>query len=172
LQVAGLIRSKVDSRYADNPNAKVVVMGDFNDYATDKSIVEVLRAQPTKEGTKAGDLFNFMAAISKDWHIGTHKYQGHWGTLDQMIVSAPLVKEERVGKLYAQHSGIFMARFLLEEDKRYLGLQPYRTYAGPRFIGGFADHLPIYIDLRFVEEANATKPTPAPAPREKPKKGH
>ena len=24
-----------------------------------------------------------------------------------------------------------------------------RTYAGPRYLGGYSDHLPIYIDLRF-----------------------
>ncbi len=153
LYVAGIIRAKVDSLYKDNPNAKIVVTGDFNDYATDKSIVEVLRAKPSKESTETGDLFNFMAEISKNWHIGTHKYQGHWGTLDQMIVSAPLVQEKRIGKLYARHASIFMARFLLTEDKRNLGLEPFRTYAGPRFLGGFADHLPIYIDLRFVEES-------------------
>jgi hypothetical protein len=133
-------------------------MGDLNDYATDKSVVEVLRAKGTKAEVGSSDLFNFMAEISKNWHIGTHKYQGHWGTLDQMIVSAPLIKEEREGKLYAKHSGIFLARFLLIEDKRNLGLEPFRTYAGPKHIGGFADHLPIYIDLRFKTTEVAKEP--------------
>jgi hypothetical protein len=158
LYVAGLIRAKVDSLYAVEPNAKVIVMGDLNDYATDKSVVEVLRAKGTKAEVGSSDLFNFMAEISKNWHIGTHKYQGHWGTLDQMIVSAPLLKEEREGKLYAKHSGIFLARFLLIEDKRNLGLEPFRTYAGPKHIGGFADHLPIYIDLRFKTTEVAKEP--------------
>jgi hypothetical protein len=30
-------------------------------------------------------------------------------------------------------------------------MQPYRTYAGPRFIGGFSDHLPVYIDLLYKD---------------------
>jgi hypothetical protein len=33
-----------------------------------------------------------------------------------------------------------------------MGLQPYRTYAGPKFIGGFSDHLPVYIDLIYQEK--------------------
>jgi endonuclease/exonuclease/phosphatase family metal-dependent hydrolase len=152
LYVASVIRAKIDSLYKIEPNAKVIVMGDLNDYATDKSVVEVLKAKGTEAEVGATDLFNYMAGISKDWHIGTHKYQGHWGTLDQIIVSAPLLKEARVGKLYSHSASIFAARFLLEEDRRNMGLQPFRTYAGPRHIGGFADHLPIYIDLKFREE--------------------
>lgn len=153
LYVASVIRSKIDSLYKVEPNAKVIVMGDLNDYATDKSVVEVLKAKGTEAEVGATDLFNYMAAISKDWHIGTHKYQGHWGTLDQIIVSSPLLKETRVGKLYSHNASIFAARFLLIEDRRNMGLEPFRTYAGPKHIGGFADHLPIYIDLKFREEA-------------------
>lgn len=152
LYVAKLIREKIDSLYAVDPNSKIIVTGDFNDYATDKSIVEVLGAKGEIAEVGDKDLFNYMAEISKNWKIGTHKYQGHWGTLDQMIVSAPLIKEQRPNKLYAKKSSIFMARFLLSEDRRYLGLEPFRTYSGPRYLGGFADHLPIYIDLHFTSE--------------------
>ena len=154
LYTAEVVRKTVDSLYAVDPNAKIVITGDFNDYATDKSIVETLGAKGDTTNLQAKDLFNYMAEISKNWQIGTHKYQGHWGTLDQMIVSAPLLKEQRPNKLYAKKANIFSASFLLEEDRRYLGLQPFRTYSGPRYLGGFADHLPIYIDLHFTS-ANA-----------------
>ncbi|MFR3851160.1 MAG: hypothetical protein ACLTXP_02895 [Odoribacter splanchnicus] len=38
--------------------------------------------------------------------------------------------------------------FLLEEDKTYFGYKPCPTYRGPRYVGGYSDHLPIYIDLK------------------------
>ena len=42
---------------------------------------------------------------------------------------------------------IFDAGFLLEEDEKYYGKKPFRTYLGPRYHGGFSDHLPVYLDL-------------------------
>jgi len=46
---------------------------------------------------------------------------------------------------------IFRAEFLLEEDERYFGKKPFRTNFGPRYAGGFSDHLPIYMDLLIRE---------------------
>jgi hypothetical protein len=149
--VASLIRKRIDEMYAKNSNLKVVVMGDMNDHAENKSLIETLQAKGEKEAVKSGDLYNYMHALGKNWQLGSHKYQGHWGTLDHVIVSEPLLNESRENHLRAEASGahIFAARFLLEEDTKHLGLQPFRTYAGPRFIGGFSDHLPIYIDLLY-----------------------
>jgi len=33
------------------------------------------------------------------------------------------------------------------EDKTYFGLKPFRTYMGPKYEGGYSDHLPVYIDV-------------------------
>lgn len=33
--------------------------------------------------------------------------------------------------------------FLMEEDERYGGYHPKRTYLGPRYLGGYSDHLPL-----------------------------
>lgn len=146
---AAVTRAKADSILALHPNAKIVLMGDFNDHAEDRSMTEGLRCQEHKEALQPTDFYNFMVELAKNWKLGSHKYQGHWGTLDHIVASAPLLLDTRKGKLRAAADGahIFAARFLMEEDKRYLGLQPFRTYSGPRFIDGFSDHLPIYIDL-------------------------
>jgi len=32
-------------------------------------------------------------------------------------------------------------------DEVYYGKKLFRTYIGPRYFGGFSDHLPVYIDL-------------------------
>lgn len=149
--VASLIRQRIDEMLAKDPNAKAVVIGDLNDHATDKSLVETLKAKGNRDSLAKGELYNYTFELDKNWQLGSHKYQGHWGTLDHVIITEPLLNEKRKNHLRAEESGahIFAARFLLEEDTRYLGLQPFRTYAGPRFIGGFSDHLPVYIDLLY-----------------------
>ncbi|MCH2023963.1 MAG: endonuclease [Saprospiraceae bacterium] len=149
--VASIVRKKVDQLYGENPNLKAVVMGDFNDHSDNKSLVETLRAKGEIDNLKEGDLYNYMHLLSKNWQLGSHKYQGHWGTLDHIIVSEKLLNERRENHLRASKKGahIFAARFLLVEDTKFLGLKPFRTYSGPRFIGGFSDHLPIYLDLLY-----------------------
>lgn len=151
--VASLVRKKIDEIYAKDPDANIIVMGDFNDEHENISLTETLQTNPEIEKLEEKDLYNYMHTLSKNWKLGSHKYQGHWGTLDHMIVSAPLIKNRREGRLHTAKKGaqIFAARFLLEEDKRYMGLQPFRTYGGPRFLGGFSDHLPIYIDLIYKD---------------------
>lgn len=149
--VASLIRKRIDEMYATNPNLKAVVIGDLNDHASDKSLSETLQAKGDKANIAKGEMYNYTFELDKNWQLGSHKYQGHWGTLDHVIVTESLLNENRKNHLKAEESGahIFAARFLLEEDTRFLGLQPFRTYAGPRFIGGFSDHLPVYIDLLY-----------------------
>lgn len=151
--VASLVRKKIDEIYAKDPDANIIVMGDFNDEHENISLTKTLKTNPDIEKLEEKDLYNYMHALSKNWKLGSHKYQGHWGTLDHMIVSAPLIKNRKEGRLHADKKGaqIFAARFLLEEDSRYMGFQPFRTYSGPRFIGGFSDHLPIYIDLIYKD---------------------
>ena len=38
---------------------------------------------------------------------------------------------------------------LLEEDRTYHGQKLNRTYVGPKYHGGFSDHLPVRILLRY-----------------------
>jgi hypothetical protein len=80
--------------------------------------------------------------LSLDAAEGSHRYKGQWAYLDQLIISQGLI--DKVGEF-----GCFRAPFLLEEDNRYPGMQPFRTYLGMRYNEGFSDHLPIYIDLKL-----------------------
>lgn len=42
---------------------------------------------------------------------------------------------------------IFSPSYLLMEDRNYLGERPFRTFYGPIYLGGYSDHLPVYIDI-------------------------
>ena len=137
LAAAKLVRSKVDSLQAQG-RKNILIMGDLNDEPTNKSVREILKAG--EEIGENSDLKNLM--LSLDAAEGSHRYKGQWAYLDQLIISKALI--DKLGEF-----GCFKAPFLLEEDNRYPGMQPYRTYLGMRYNEGFSDHLPIYIDLKL-----------------------
>lgn len=144
--VAELIKTKTDSILKSNPKAHIIITGDFNDEPEDVSVTESLKASPDTTNQKDDLLVNVMYPyIHKG--IGTEKYQGHWAILDQFIVSGNLINGSSSLKLNDKRGYIFFADYLLEEDKRFMGMMPFRTYAGPRYLGGYSDHLPVFIDL-------------------------
>jgi len=144
--VAATLRLKVDSLLQINPHTRILIMGDFNDYPDNESITSFLRASDTTD-YKDGNLINTMFPYFKKNNIGTYKYRQNWGILDQFIVSSGLYYSQN-GLRTATTGTIFITDFLLEEDNKDMGKKPFRTYAGRKYIGGFSDHLPIYIDLK------------------------
>lgn len=80
LAAATILRTEMDKIRATDMNAKILVMGDFNDYPDNKSIVEVVGA----EGNLNGSYFNFMTDDQKR-HEGSYYYKNEWTVLDQFI---------------------------------------------------------------------------------------
>lgn len=148
LYVASVLRSKVDSIFNNNPNSNIIITGDFNDYPENKSIKDILLAKTNLDSNPAS-LYNLSYNLSLKTNIGSHKYQGDWGVLDQFIVSKNLLNNQNRIFTKTDDIYIFNADFLLEPDENYFGYKPKRTYIGYRYNGGFSDHLPIYLILRF-----------------------
>lgn len=146
--VASAVRSKVDSLFAENSHANIVIMGDFNDFPTNKSLQNELNAKPLSDSISTRNLYNLMHKMHADGK-GTNKHEGDWGALDQMIVSGNLLRQP--GPFFTKQSDahIFNAGFLLENDKAFLGQQPFRTYVGFKYQDGFSDHLPVYTDFWY-----------------------
>jgi predicted extracellular nuclease len=143
---ASTLRLKVDSLLNMNPNVRILIMGDFNDYPEDKSINVYLRASSDLKNYREGELINMMYPYFSKNNVGTHKYQQYWGILDQIIVSHALYHLSS-GLRIKTAGQIFSPDFLLEEDNVHLGIKPFRTYLWIKYSGGFSDHLPVYIDL-------------------------
>ena len=141
---ATVMRRLVDSLLSENPHAKILITGDFNDYATDESMVQHLRAREYDPNAPDDSLYNLMLPLARQSLRGSHKHEDFWGCLDQFIVSnAWLTDTWGVRQVGSAH--IFDADFLLVDDEKYGGKKNYRTFLGPRYVGGFADHLPIYV---------------------------
>lgn len=142
LTVAYNVRQEIDAVLAENPEAHILMMGDFNDYPNDKSLVDVLSAG--RKGEKL--LCNLMWEKHKLGE-GSYNYKGEWGALDQFIVSQNMVDGY---DLDANESSV---RFVREDWMMYTNdegeVYPNRTYGGPNYYGGYSDHLPIFMELRL-----------------------
>ena len=115
------------------PTAKVIVAGDFNDYADSPSLLFL----------ESNGLHNVTREARGEYGaLGTYRYDGVWQSIDHILVSPAL--RDSVTQTYIND-----APFLLEEDKKYGGVKPFRTYNGYRYQRGFSDHLPLVVRLRF-----------------------
>ena len=132
------LKQAVDSVMHVRRNPNIIVMGDFNDYPTDRSMKEVLGAD--------GKLRNLMKGKKE----GTYRYRGEWGILDHFLVSENLLGKKGSIRTSRKKAQILRHEFLLEEDENYGGDKPFRTYNGMRYQGGFSDHLPIALDLQIL----------------------
>lgn len=133
LHVADRLAAAVDSIYAESRDAKIIVAGDFNDYADSPALKRLYQ--------------HHLINISHDAR-GTHgakatyRWHGEWRSLDQIMCSPSMAAAKqkcRIGDL----------PFLLEDDEKYGGKKPYRTYLGPRYLGGYSDHLPLLVQFAF-----------------------
>ena len=111
------------------PDAKVIVAGDFNDYADSPSLL-FLEGHGLHNVTK--DVVGTHGAK------GTYRYKGRWQSIDHVLVSTVLC--DSVAQTFVHDTP-----FLLEEDKKYGGFKPFRTYNGYSYQRGFSDHLPLVV---------------------------
>ena len=146
--IASVLRQYVDSLFALDMHANIIIMGDFNDEPLDESVLRTLDAKTDLSEIIPGRLYNLSYVFRNNNKIGSIKYKGNWFMFDQFIVSASLLQRENQLYLESADIHLFSPDFLLEEDNTYYGFKPYRTYNGYRYKGGVSDHLPIYIDLR------------------------
>lgn len=138
-QVATYIRAHIDSVLARSPAAKVVVMGDFNDYPDSRSLQLLVKG--AKGGRASTEMVNVMNRCKGTAVKGSHKYQSDWGFLDQFVVSDSLAA--RITSVRVCDNA-----FLLQPDKAWFGEKPFRTYNGMVWQGGYSDHLPVVMELK------------------------
>jgi len=115
----------------EDPDAKIIIMGDFNDNPTSESIITL----------KDTDFYNPMDLLLTN-ETGTLNYRGKWNLFDQIIISNNFLKPHN-NPLQFVESNIFNPIELQEFAGKYKG-NPFRTYIGDKFLGGISDHFPVY----------------------------
>lgn len=125
--VAERLMQSVDSIRSICSEAKIIISGDFNDETNDVSIQHLIASDMTDISHKA---------TGKNGANGTYKYQGMWQSIDHILISNSM-------KAVFKDCFINDLPFLLEDDKKFNGKKPFRTYQGYKYLGGFSDHLPL-----------------------------
>ena len=126
--------SKIEVHH-ENPN--YIIMGDFNDGPLSPSILELMNS---------GSLYNPMEQLLTP-NLGSVNYKGKWLLFDQILISHNFLNYEKNTHSFDK-AHIFHHKALREAKGKYKGL-PYRTYVGKKYIGGYSDHFPVYIQLKY-----------------------
>ena len=120
----------------NDPDAKIIVIGDFNDDPSNKSIKRLV----------AGfNLFNPMETL-RSYTRGTTKHNKKWNLFDQILFTTNFF-EKTEDALQYDAANIFDEDFLKLFEGKYKGY-PFRTYVGKKYKGGYSDHFPVYIVLK------------------------
>ncbi len=144
IAAAELCRHIADSILRDDQNAKVIMMGDFNDYPDNKSVTDYLLASGNMKDLREGEFFNPMYELHKKG-IGTNYYRDVPGVLDQIVLTQSLLPTDYSSYQY-KNVKAHNKEFLKQHGGKYNGY-PFRTFAGGVWLGGYSDHFPVYIIL-------------------------
>jgi predicted extracellular nuclease len=134
----------IDSLYALDPHADIVLMGDLNDEPFNTSVKDVLDARRYDTTTFAHRMINTAAPVADADTIGSYFFRGDWNLLDQIMLSRGAL--DNIGiTLYETAETIVTPEFLRDERADARFRPPYRTYRGSLYIGGTSDHFPVML---------------------------
>ncbi|MFC4635375.1 endonuclease [Dokdonia ponticola] len=125
-------RMIIDRIQEQKPEARIIVMGDFNDGPHNESI---------KNHLVQKDLYNPMVFLNTRYE-GSLNHDFEWYLFDQIILSANFMRLHE-NPLRYNKSDIYNEHHLTEFRGRFKR-NPFRTYAGKRYLGGYSDHFPVY----------------------------
>jgi predicted extracellular nuclease len=147
IYAAVTLRKEIDELMNRDPDAKILIMGDFNDEPTNHSIFEMLMANNKRKNASERELYNLMYDLHNVDNAGTYFYSGNWNMLDQLIISQSLLRD-KTGYHTGFNSGkILKQQWMLYHDQQFDEYVPNKTYGGPEYYGGISDHLPVYVTL-------------------------
>lgn len=143
-----ICKNIVDSLYQENPDSKIVIMGDLNDAPNSPSVKKFLAAKSVKEQVFKSNVYNPFCKLYKRG-LGTTAWRDAWSLFDQILVTGSLIENNNNGYAFYK-AEVFKKPWLLQKSGQYQGY-PYRTFVGDVYQGGYSDHLPVLIYL--IKEA-------------------
>jgi len=148
-EVAGRqVKAVKDSLMREDPNIKVMVMGDMNDDPMNNSMSRELSAKGNINEVGPDDMFNPWWNILKKG-TGTLMYNGSWNLFDQIVMSPNMLnfnKEKDFSTLKYWTCAIQTMPYLFQAEGKYKS-SPKRTHAAGVWLNGFSDHLPVVVYL-------------------------
>jgi hypothetical protein len=143
---ATTLRREITNQQAADPNAKIIVMGDFGTEPSAAAMEKVLKATGRPDPTYKEELYNthYLTYVNGR---GSYAAQGDFRMSDQILVSKSLLLDESGLQFVRGSAGIHdapEAKFLFGKYRD----TPRRTWSGNLYLGGYSDHFPVYIQLR------------------------
>ncbi len=146
---ASIMRKKLDFLVLKSPESKFLLMGDFNATPDEECFTRILRTNRPDGNNEQDKLVNLSGKWLKS-RIGTIRTKGQWEIFDQFICSYNLFLGNGL-QISPPGAKICTEKFLMEEDNKFLGDKPFRTYIGPVYHGGVSDHLPISVAMQIKD---------------------
>lgn len=129
---ASICKRIMDSVQLQDPKARFIVMGDFNDNPTNQSLQMLKMINPFTKLYTMG--------------MGSIAYNDSWNLFDQILLSYNW--EEKLGKstdtthIKNYKPMVYKNEAMIESQGKYKGY-PKRTYNGNHFRAGYSDHFPV-----------------------------
>ena len=139
------VKAIKDSLQKEDPDCKVIVMGDMNDDPTNKSMTEMLCAKGDIKDVGAGDMYNPWYNLLVKKGTGTLQYNGAWNLFDQIVFTPNMINKDGgrdFSTLKFWKPQIFRRDYLFQTEGKYKG-NTKRTTAGGVWLDGYSDHLPV-----------------------------
>jgi predicted extracellular nuclease len=144
---AAYLNTEIIKKIRENdPDAKIIIMGDLNDDPINNSLKEVLQTKADKDEVNNGDIYNPTESMFKNGQ-NTLTYRDNINFFDQIMVTSPFLainNEYDAFKLYKVL--VFNPPYLTTQTGNYKGY-PFRSFAAGNFTGGYSDHYPVYMYL-------------------------
>jgi predicted extracellular nuclease len=116
----------------ENNDAKIIVIGDFNDEPDNNSI---------KQLVEHNNLYNPMETL-RSFSRGSTYHNRKWNLFDQILFTTNFFESSN-HEFEFYKADIFDEDFLKLFNGPYKG-SPFRTYVGKKYKGGYSDHFPVY----------------------------
>jgi endonuclease/exonuclease/phosphatase family metal-dependent hydrolase len=146
------LRKEVDNILNFENEARIIIMGDFNDEPTNKSVFQILNATNKRKNFNYRDLYNMMYDPHNAANEGSITYKDNWQMFDQIIVSRALLNRSTGYSLSFGEGKVFRGGEVLTTDRVTKVTSINRTYGGNNYLGGVSDHLPVYVILKKDEK--------------------
>ncbi|MCD4770258.1 MAG: endonuclease/exonuclease/phosphatase family protein [Bacteroidales bacterium] len=137
ISCAVTVRKEVDRILNFEREARIIIMGSFNDEPTNRSLLGMLNATNKRKNLNQRDLYNLFYDIHNFDNRGSLVINGIWQMYDQIIVSPVLLKESECFHTSFQGGQIY------NPDSKH----PVSTFTGNDYTAGPGRNHPVYLLL-------------------------
>lgn len=133
------LRQLLETMLEDDPAANIIVMGDMNAVPAERVVRKTLGRMSSPYDFMFNPLWEQYRAGK-----GTYNYRKRWYLYDWVLVSPSLA---RGSGIRAQDGGIFVKEYMTEISATVpsAARKPMRTFYGREYVGGYSDHLPVFL---------------------------